>query len=318
MAHPQPLPPSAREYVAAQRREAQAAAAAAARLWARMGDDFDATYAGIADQLEGVATIAQTRMASSAQAFIPAVLEDTGQSGSIPAYATAQITPLIGVDGSGRPVESLLYGAVTHAKSRVDAGLAYRAALYSSRSWLTTALGTLLSDTARQSEALGIGVRKTGGYVRMLVPPTCDRCVVLAGAHYSSKQAFLRHPKCDCRHIPASEAVASDLTVSPNAYFDSLSADAQDATFGQAGAEAIRAGADVSQVVNAKRGMTVSQVGGQRIATTTEGTTRRGIARRRMGSSQTAPVRPMPETIATIATDRDEYLRLLRRYGYVL
>jgi hypothetical protein len=283
-----------------------------------MGDDFDATYDAIAEQLEGVATIAQTRMAQGAQAFIPAVLEDTGQTESIDTDATPRIAPLIGVDGSGRPVSSLLYGSVINAKERVGDGLTYRAALYSSRSWLTTAMGTLLSDTARQSESLGIGVRRTGGYVRMLVPPTCDRCIVLAGKHYTSATAFLRHPRCDCRHIPASESVSSDLTVNPNAYFDGMSAEAQDATFGQAGAEAIRSGADVSQVVNAKRGMTVSQVGGQRIATTTEGTTRRGIARRRMGSSQTAPVRLMPETIASVATDHDDYLRLLKRYGYVL
>src|SRR5690606_25790677 len=101
-----------------------------------------------------------------------------------------------------------------------------------------------------------------------------SRCVILAGRFYRKNTGFQRHPGCDCRHIPASESVAGDLAVDPRAYFDSLTEAEQDKAFTKAGAEAIRAGADIGQVVNARRGMYTAQ--GQLL--TREGTTSRGRA----------------------------------------
>ncbi len=71
--------------------------------------------------------------------------------------------------------------------------------------------------------------------------------------------------------------------------------------FGKAGAEAIRAGADIGSVVNARRGM-YTAAGGRLY--TRSGATR---TRRRM----------MPEQIVREATDRDDTLRLLRLHGYL-
>src|SRR5665647_1979159 len=117
-----------------------------------------------------------------------------------------------------------------------------------------------------------------GGFSIRMYPPTCSRCVVLAGKWYRKNQGFARHPGCDCRHIPSSESVAGDLTVSPQAYFDSLSKAEQDRIFTNAGAEAIRNDANIGQVVNARRGMRTAQIGGRDVLITTEGTTRRGVA----------------------------------------
>lgn len=337
--------------------------AAVRRLWRQMGPDFDATYLRIEPQLLAVVATAQQRMAVSAQAYIPAVLTDTAQDGALEASARAVVGPLVGVDGSGRSVASLMYGAVTDAKAAVGLGASPSAALYRASSWLKTATATTLSDTARQSESLGIGLRpKVGGYVRMLTAPSCARCVILAGKRVQSSTAFQRHPGCDCRHIPASESVAGHLTVDSAAYFDELTTEEQDATFGKAGAQAIRAGADPGQVVNARRGMAASgrtsttsrdmwvrkpngtlvfesrvvnvtrrqartiTVGGRPILATSEGMTRRGRAYRRITAEHGAgqryarsPVlRPMPETIAEVATDHADYLRLLRTYGYIV
>lgn len=133
------------------------------------------------------------------------------------------------------------------------------------------------------------------------------------------------------------------MTVSPGDYFDSLTPKQQDSTFTNAGAEAIRNGADINQVVNARRGMGAAQVGGRRILITSEGTTRRGAAFRSLATrgttidrSQTAVrltrngpelrtlertvarrPRLMPETIQAIARDRADYLRLLAANGYL-
>lgn len=120
---------------------------------------------------------------------------------------------------------------------------------------------------------------------------------------------------CDCRHIPAAESTAGDLTTDPRAYFDSLDAAEQERIFTKAGAQAIRDGADMAQVVNARRGMATAQIGGRDVRFTREGVTRRGLARSRMG---TKPVRIMPETIYEVATDRADAIRLLRTNGYLM
>lgn len=326
----QPLPQSAREYAVEQRRESQAAVAAVRRLWRRMGVDFDESFARVLPSLLTVVKTAQGRVAEGAQSYVPDVLEETGQARAAGAFATARVDGLLGVAGDGRPVDSLLFGGVTHAKERVAAGATAQQALVAGGQWLSTAVGTLLSDTGRQSESLAIGVRPVAGWVRMLNPPSCSRCVVLAGRWYRKSSGFQRHPKCDCRHIPASEAVGADLTISPVDYFDSLSDTEQDATFTKAGAEAIRNGADIGQVVNARRGMQAAQVGGRQILVTTEGTTRRGQAYRYLTAGRSsdtgrgyrrprAASRPrlMPETIAQVARDRGDYLRLLRANGYL-
>ncbi len=128
----------------------------------------------------------------------------------------------------------------------------------------------------------------------------------------------------------ASEAIAGDITVDPMAYINSLADAEQDAVLGKAGAEAVRNGADLNQIVNARRGMRPAQIGGRNVLITAEGTTRRGEAYRYLAAGggpdvsrgyrrPRAASRPrlMPETIQQVARDRDDYLRLLRVNGYL-
>ena len=152
---------------------------------------------------------------------------------------------------------------------------------------------------------------------------------VLAGRRYEWNTGFRRHPKCDCIHIPAAEDAPGDLVTDPKRAFEAMDAAEQDRVFGKAGAQAIRDGADMGKVVNARRGMTTASVYGRDVPITTEGTTVRGDfgrARRdgpliqRPGQSvrSTARVRLMPEQIyLEAAGDRDEAVRLLRRFGYL-
>lgn len=195
---------------------------------------------------------------------------------------------------------------------------------------------TQLSDVARSASVLGSSVRRSvTGYVRMLEQPSCSRCVILAGKFYRHNQGFQRHPRCDCRHIPSTENVAGDLRTDPKAYFESLGAAEQDRVFTKAGAEVIRNGADISQVVNARAGMSTAQpplrgnrdrwtargriakvdVFGRPMYTTTEGMTKRGLAYKARGRQY---VRLMPESIIELADgDRGELLRLLKVHGYI-
>src|SRR5690625_5568244 len=111
----------------------------------------------------------------------------------------------------------------------------------------------------------------------MVNPGACDRCAILAGRFYRWNDGFLRHPDCMCEHVATTasseqEAFDRGLIEDPYEYFESLSEEEQDRRFGKAGAQAIRDGADMSQVVNARRGMTANG------HFTVEGTSRYGHA----------------------------------------
>jgi hypothetical protein len=166
----------------------------------------------------------------------------------------------------------------------------------------------------------------------MLVGKSCARCAILAGRKYKSSVAFRRHKRCDCKHIPGSEAI-DDWSVDPRRYFESLTAEEQVERFGEAGAEAIRLGADMSQVVNAEKGVSVVTAYGREVLRTLEGTTRRGIAGQRLSEEgfkkqpgnrygYAMTPRLMPDEIflqaERLGWDREEILRQLRRFAYVL
>lgn len=241
---------------------------------------------------------------------VPLMLEE--QNIDPDPVAAVAPTALIGVASDGRSLEGLF----SQASSDMALGLM---------------VVTQLQDVARMAAGVAMtNSRGADGYVRMLSTPSCSRCVILAGKFFRWNDGFQRHPRCDCRHIPSRENVAGDLTTNPDEYFGSLSAAEQDKAFTKAGAQAIRDGADMGQVVNARAGMTKAQVYGRDVVATTTGTTRRGFAYSRLRGApgtdrrakgernfRTTNVRLMPESIYELAKDRDDAIRLLRLHGYI-
>lgn len=153
------------------------------------------------------------------------------------------------------------------------------------------------------------------GYVRVLDPPSCPRCIVLAGKFYRWNEGFPRHPMCDCRHLPVVIAESDSLLTDPARYFDSLTKREQDEAFGRANAQAIRDGADISRVVNAVgAGKTWTADNGRRYTAASAGRARRS----RKGA--VGPVlRPTPWQLYRDARgNRDEAIRLLHNFGYIL
>ena len=181
-----------------------------------------------------------------------------------------------------------------------------------------------VADAARNSGAVVMASRnRPAGWVRMLNPPSCSRCALLAGKWFKYNQGFARHPGCDCRHIPSAESTAEDVTTDPYEYFGSLPAAEQDRVFTKAGAKAIRDGADISQVVNARQGMYTTAGGSQ---VTREGVTRRGywgsqqVTRDRKGAERygvSVRQRMMPEEIYKRANTPERAKALLEEYGYI-
>ena len=224
-----------------------------------------------------------------------------------------------GVASDGRSLEGLLYSPVVGVKTLIDGGMDPSQALKSGVALLDRALQTTVSDTGRAAASVDVAARPSIGYVRMLSTPSCARCVLLAGKFFRWNTGFLRHPKCDCRHIPSKEAVSGDVSTDPYEYFKSLTPAEQEKAFTKAGARAINDGADMFQVVNSRRGMKYAGISsdgtkrGQRMTSdfTTEGTTARG----NFGKSR----RLTPEAIYRLNGDnRAAALADLEKYGYIL
>ena len=332
----QQLPEAASSYAALQRGEIGAATAAVSRLWRRMGSDFDASYARFEPALLAVLFTAQERVADSALEYVPAVLDEVG-SAPAPLYASAG-SRFVGVAGDGLPVASMAYGAVIQAKLGVAAGLEPGVALARAGQHLTLAAGTMLSDTGRSAEKVSGGAHKVKLWTRMLNPPSCGRCVILAGKTTSHREPFLRHPGCDCRNVPSTEDTGDDVRTDPHAYLSELSSAEQDKVLGsKANGQAFRDGADMNQLINAYRksgAVRSGQINGQLVKYTREGTTRRGRAYWEMSQAgyvkdqgvfrdgskylRLKSPRLMPETIYSIAKDQADAKRLLKLYGWVI
>lgn len=330
-------PQSAADHYRSRQALTAATLAAMRQGWRAMTPDFDTSWARVLPRLMMVLSAGQLNAARRGARYVPDVLDEQG----IDAPAEGEFVPesLVGVASDGRPLDSLLYTSVIRAKQAVADGLSPDQALRKGRDWLDMATQTHVADADRTAVETVMASRvKLGGYVRMVNLPACGRCIILAGVFYRYSEGFERHPGCDCSHIPAQEDTADEVATEPRKAFDSLTREQQDKAFTQAGAEAIRLGADPVQVINARRGMQTTVLHGRDALITTEGITRRGefgrLERQRGGDFDAVRVgrrgyirnqverrakraRLMPETILEHAENRDDAIRLLKLYGYL-
>lgn len=213
-----------------------------------------------------------------------------------------------GRGADGRELPRLLMQPALRTAGLVARGADDADALRSGLASLLRIVTTEVPDAGRTAVGAGIVANKQFvTYVRMLTLPSCGRCIVLAGRQYAWSDGFLRHPNCDCYHLPVVHDGTGDLPgETPDQVFERLTRQQQDAAFGKDAAEAIRAGGDIGQVVNARRG--VYTAGGREF--TRAGTSRRGRARGQQ--------RPTPEQIMRDnADDRTAAIEQLRQYGYL-
>lgn len=333
----QQVPQAALSYASDQRSEILAALSATARIWRRMGADFDASYAALESDLLSVMFRAQERVADGALTYVPTLLGEVGEDVPAPEYESAG-ERFVGVAGNGLPVATMAYGSVIEAKQAIASGLDVASALAQGGRKLTLSTGTLLSDTGRAAEKVSGGARKVKLWTRMLNPPSCGRCVILAGKTSRHSEAFNRHPGCDCRNVPSTEDTGEDSRTDPHAYLSELSEAEQDRVLGsKANGQAFRDGADMNQLINAYRkagAVRPGQIHGVNIKYTREGTTRRGHAYWQMSQAQYVKEqgvfrngskyyrlkspRLMPESIYQIAKDQADAKRLLKLYGWVI
>ena len=350
-----PAPTSASRHYRRIQRLAAITIAAARQSWRKMDParNWEQQYqeeGGIGTELALLAGAAQVAAARESDSYVADVLNELA-FGPPTRPGVLNIPGYVGAMGDGRPVATLLEHTVVKAgrsfnEAYAEAGgpmtaqipgvfdreKAATEALEEAEKFLDLIMHEVVAETARAAESAAMVQREwVEGYVRMLNPPSCSRCVVLAGRFYLWNEGFDRHPGCDCVHIPWSEKDDNDPRVNPELYFDSLSEEEQDKVFTKAGARAVRDGADLNQVVNARRGMSTAAHNARGwipkgrltrndfgVFTTTEGTTRLGLANRSR-TGRNATFRLMPESIYEIAgDDRTEAIRLLKLAGFIL
>lgn len=301
----------------------QRASADALGLWALMGEDFDTSWRLIAPALQDSVTRAQREAVTASQGYVDATLEDL----DIPADRFAHTAPqrLVGVASSGVQLLPVLYGAVIASKKAMLGKNDVAGALTSGRKRLKSMVNLQTADAGRMSTSLDmVSHKKVTGMVRVVLPPACDRCVVLAGKYYPWSQGFRRHPQCDCTMVPANEAVEGALTTDPYEFFNSMSEKRQNEMFGAKNAQAIRDGADIFQIVNSRKELYTASGG---LKATRYGTTRRGnwgyqqakhVKTSRSKYTRATKVRLMPEEIyRQAAGNREKALRLLKQNGFI-
>lgn len=274
---------------------------------------------GIGERIYVLVSILQELIAREAIQYVRRML---GIQGLVPTGPTPNPENHVGIASDMRDLESLLAGAIVHIRQAQRAGEPEARQRERAENYLRLVISTQAGDAGRASESVAMVAAEPVkperpdkvvdvGWVRMLNPPSCSRCAVLAGRFYRWSSGFERHEMCDCVHIPVTVAGSNELITDPKAYFDSLTEPEQDALFTKAVAQAIRDGADVNQAVNAatRPGAMFTADRGRRY--TRDGITRRGRAR--------GVLRPTPWQIYADADgDRDLAISLLRRFGYIV
>lgn len=153
-------------------------------------------------------------------------------------------------------------------------------------------VASLVQDAGNAAEQVAIAARPGLGWVRHLSPPSCSRCVQLAGRVYRYSDGFLRHPGDDCVTIAVREGdptyVVDPVEMLRRGQVTGLS---------KADKQAILDGADFNRVVNVR-------------------SKRAGLYE--AGQALTRGGRPTPAGIYRLASTREQALDLLKRYGYIL
>lgn len=313
------------------------------RLWKRLAaaDLSGSWLQGLGAAMVRAVSAGQLVAASTGQPYIEAMVRMDGLSSDyLEQAARVDARSFSGVAADGRTLDSLLYLPVIRTKTLIQGGLTLQEAMTSGLFQLQRMAASEVADAGRGAAGVAMVANRTvTGYVRMVRSGACARCAILTGRWYRYNADFARHRRCQCYGAPATEA-RPGRHLNPMSFFNGLSRAEQDRRFTIGGAEAIRSGADIYKVVNASRGVQTLDAYGQKVVATLEGTTRRGEffqqmrreAEQRTGQRfartgadveqglprfQLRTPRLTPGEIYRLSEDRDELIRMLKRFGYL-
>jgi hypothetical protein len=302
-----PVVEPAAAYYSAQAATATQAAVAASAAWQALDlAIIDETWPAVRDAILTAIVAGQVRAAVVSQTYLTAILDAAGLAPD--PVAVIPPTGFAGRSAAGTSLTGAVDVAPVVVKRAIAAGRPVEEAAALGADRIDRIAKTETVDAGRGAMEAAIRLEpQVVGWERYVNMPACGRCILLAGRVYRKSEAFLRHPRCDCAHRPVTDRAARDETEQePSSLFRELTREQQDRIFTADGARAIRAGADIGQVVNARRGM--SAVG--------DPFTTAGAGRRRKG--QTRASRLSPQGCALKAgADEALYLELLRANRYI-
>lgn len=163
------------------------------RLWREVDPaDIAASWQESIARMTVALAGAQRVVASRADSYTDAALRELG----VDAGPAGEVNPdaLSGRASDGRSLTTLLQAPVITAKSGLAGGATVDRALASGMANLEMILRTQVADAGRAADGVAVASRPGVGYVRHLTPPSCGRCVVLAGRWYRYNAGFARHP----------------------------------------------------------------------------------------------------------------------------
>ena len=285
------VPTRASEEYEAQKRLTVATLGAVSSQWSRMGGDWEQSWnRAVGPRVVALLTAAQLGTVRMGAAYVPEVLDELGEGVS----PLGRVNPraFVGRAADGWPLDQRLALSVVRARQSgdLDAGLR----------WLHMVTETELEDAHRAAIQAATVARPKVGYVRMVNTPCCADCAVQAGRFFRSNTGFLRHPHCRCYHLP---------TTDPRSQYATYPDPSEVTGLTKSERQALDAGGDFSQVVNARRGRSADKM------TTLAGRRRHGERGRGRGG---AYQRLTPDGIYRLASDEDEARALLRRFGYLI
>lgn len=278
----------------------------------------------------------QRQAAQRSASHTPAIMASMGYDLPDADYIAAT-DEFAGVLGDGTSVTEGVSGVFHAARSVLRSSVVEGSELY--RQYLETNLlrlsRTAVADTYRAvQQVTAHGIYPRVGYIRALTPPSCGRCVLLAGQQ-SGQRPFERHPNCDCIAVPIpldkyGERIYdgnTDLSLTePEEYLNSLSDHDLARTLGsKANAQAYKDGADYIQIVNAyrRKGYVSAASDGSKYTLLNGYLSREQMVKAGMGyyDARNRPranvPRLMPETIYRNASSPEEAKRLLYDYGWI-
>ncbi|OXM45445.1 hypothetical protein CFP75_31370 [Amycolatopsis alba DSM 44262] len=209
--------------------------------------------AKVAPVLVSAISTGQINAVALATPYVADVLADEPALSKPPAVIPPAFA---GATTTGLPLVSLEDLLFVRLLADIGAGMSTTDALLIGLRRALTYMATEITDAGRTATHVQlIADTRMAGYEHVVRLPACDRCIVLAGRLYRCSQGSPRHPRCDCTMTPVTREQwrESNLDNHPRALFDSMTEYDQNSRFGAGKAAAIRAGADLSQVVNARR-----------------------------------------------------------------
>lgn len=295
--------PAARDHYKRTLRRYHALNMMLARAWSGVDRDLEGSWRRIGPRISALVTSAQVGAAYDGAHGVHLMLRDA----RTPVRPHGVILPEAwgGWTNLGMPLDSLL--RVSIEKVGASDAATFDAAKSEGLDFLKRVAREQVGAASRGAEQVAVASRPGLGYTRMVNPPCCADCAILAGKFFRWNTGFQRHPGCDCYHVPIAGGEV------PEGYVDDIELD-QITDLSDAERRALDEGADIYQVINARRGA--------KGHLTTEGATGYGMAGKlKLGADrrQLTPMRRLTvDAIYAKGGSREAILKRLEENGYFL